>query len=310
MGALLDGDSHALMRLLAAGAEANVAFGDRLGRTPLMIAALRGDVRSALILLEHSDPDRKDQAGMTALMIACEHGHALCSKAIAPVSHVNLTDKDGRTALMLAAHYGHLGCIEALAAFNADSTLKDLDGRNALAVAIIHSHDDCALWLCKLPGHDDGDKQGVTPLMHACMSGRHEVVNALAERVDLDQVAIDGHGATALSLAAYNGHTVCVKILLSAGANPDVADRAGMTALMKAAIGRDPAFASLQLLAEVADPRVKDSAGRTASDYAMHRKYEDRAVLLDSRCAVLDERDALATASSRHGRSAIFKNRL
>jgi ankyrin repeat protein len=69
--------------------------------------------------------------------------------------------------------------------------------------------------------------------MYAARHGARGAVGALTEsNADLD--ATDPDGSTALALAAINGHADVVALLLEKGANPNIADRTGMTPLYAA----------------------------------------------------------------------------
>jgi ankyrin repeat protein len=112
-----------------------------------------------------------------------------------------------------------------------------------------------------------------TPLMYAARQGARAAVGALAEAgADLD--ATDPDGATALALAAINGHADVVALLLDKGAKPNIGDRTGMTPLyaavdlhtMQLGFGRPDPPPSIvagsvdmvnALLAHGADPNVR-----------------------------------------------------
>jgi uncharacterized protein len=64
-------------------------------------------------------------------------------------------------------------------------------------------------------------------------------------------------GRTALMLAAFNGHTDILKVLLNAGAKADLKDELGRTALMYASTGPFPEAVKL-LLTNGADPNIVD----------------------------------------------------
>jgi ankyrin repeat protein len=74
---------------------------------------------------------------------------------------------------------------------------------------------------------------GWTALMYAARQGASAAVAALADaKEDLD--VVDPNGTTALGLAVINGHAGVAMLLLDRGANPNIADRTGMTPLYAA----------------------------------------------------------------------------
>lgn len=78
---------------------------------------------------------------------------------------------------------------------------------------------------------------------------------------------LDDHDTTALMLAVSLGRADLVKILLDAGADPDLQNLSGRTALIIAVIqGRTDMVRTLS--ASGADPGIKDHQGWTAWDYA------------------------------------------
>lgn len=75
-----------------------------------------------------------------------------------------------------------------------------------------------------------GDKEGVTPLMHATLLGFSEGAEALLDRgAAVDQS--NGRGETALILAVQRRDSTMVRLLMARKANPDKSDHiAGMSA--------------------------------------------------------------------------------
>jgi len=88
----------------------------------------------------------------------------------------------------------------------------------------------------------------------------------IAAGVDVD-ARDPNSGSTALMLACNYGFYDMVKILLSAGADPDVADNGGMTALM-ATVRVSKEMTDL-LLKHGADPGIKAQAGVTALTHSI-----------------------------------------
>lgn len=88
----------------------------------------------------------------------------------------------------------------------------------------------------------------------------------------------DKNGVTPLQIASNLGFAEGVEVLLKAGANVDVANSTGETPLISAILQRNVAMTRL-LLANGANPDRSDNSGRNARDYAR----------LDSSSRLLDE---------------------
>ena len=109
-------------------------------------------------------------------------------------------------------------------------------------------------------------------LLDAAFHGRTEAVKKLLEK-GADPKARDDIGQTALMGAARNGHVKTVIVLLDAGAAADVKLHAThWTALLLAAF-YGHAKVVKALLAHGADPKVKDSEGKTALKWATIRGH-------------------------------------
>ncbi len=125
--------------------------------------------------------------------------------------------------------------------------------------------------------------------------GEFEILkDMLARGIPIDGKA--GNGATALMHAASGGQTRIVEYLLKHGADPNIsADDHWRTALMSclAALHKEGKYlAILQLLLDAgADPNLRDREGRTALDYAQERNSEKVSCLLKSKMAGTDKRD-------------------
>lgn len=119
------------------------------------------------------------------------------------------------------------------------------------------------------------DKQGVTPLMEAAISGDESIIQLLlSANVQINTAG--KHGQTALQLAAGIGHLRAVLLLLGAGARVKTVDNAGDTPLICAMANGHIQIAQL-LLVMGADAGLRDAQGRTAVDYATQWVYQDGA---------------------------------
>ncbi|XP_067137373.1 ankycorbin-like [Centruroides vittatus] len=108
---------------------------------------------------------------------------------------INQQDRCGRTGLYHVCSNGHLKMLEIL-------------------VQLAHLDVNLA------------DSEGNTPLIAAAQAGHVEIVGLLLDKYK-DVLLIDQRnvfGMTALMKAALQGKTKCVKLLLSAGANPNLCD--------------------------------------------------------------------------------------
>lgn len=90
----------------------------------------------------------------------------------------------------------------------------------------------------------------------------------------------DRNGATALQLAANLGWTDGVDILIARGASVDLSNSAGETPLITAVHRRDAALVR-SLLKAGADPDRTDNSGRSARDYATQQGSQAVIAALD-----------------------------
>lgn len=164
-------------------------------------------------------------------------------------------DAHGETALNWAAHLGHTAVVKDLLAAGADREMV-------------------------------GDFHRATPLLLAAYGGHRGIVALLAVLADVN--ARDPRGATALMLALEPHSTVqklsrrvlsIVETLIQAGADLDLQDQKGNTALLWASqVGNSDAVRLLYNAG--ADVRIKNHAGLTALDVAAQHDHADIIALL------------------------------
>ena len=86
-----------------------------------------------------------------------------------------------------------------------------------MILAIKNEQEDLAKLLINKSSSEDlnhQDKEGKTPLIHACIQGYHTLVDLLMQR-KVETPRYDKYGKTALIYACKNGHLLCVDSLLS-----------------------------------------------------------------------------------------------
>jgi len=204
---------------------ARVTQANRLGVTPLMLAATNGSARLIDALLKAgASPNEASPEGETVLMTAARTGNAQAVGMLLEAgANVNARESwRGETALMWAAAEDHAEVVKVLtshgAAVNAQSnTLKFPNVRYNLAT---HA---------TLPP----PQGGFTALMFAARQGALVAATALAD-AGAELNVQDPDGTPAVTIAIVNGHHDVARLLLERGANPNVADTAGMTPLYAA----------------------------------------------------------------------------
>lgn len=113
---------------------------------------------------------------------------------------------------------------------------------------------------------------GFTPLIMACYYNNKEAVLSFLERnVELDYISPEG---TALMAVAVKGNVELAELLLTNGANPDLTNDEGITALMYAVQFENKKLVEL-LLYHNANKKLLDKNGISAFEYAIKTKNED-----------------------------------
>lgn len=158
---------------------------------------------------------------------------------------INETNIIGANALMVACSFGHDHIAKKLINEGIDINFQmDATGNTALMRAAENGKDDCLMLLLN-HGADISrrDKDGMTALMYAVLSGMHvrsgrltqdksnSVCQLLAKDVnslDFRASAETFNGRTALMFAAMHGFVETYSLLVNAGANFTLRDSIGM----------------------------------------------------------------------------------
>lgn len=209
--AVKQGDAQKVKRLIDMGADVNIMlFEDYVSF--LIYAAAKGykDVVKELINRK-ADINKTDKNGYTALMRAAVAGHAVCVDILVKAgANINITDKKGITALMLAVKHGHHDAIRQLIRGKADINLRDAEGNAALHYAITKNDTSRDTYTLK------------TLIKYGLTEGT------------LDLNIRDKEKKTPLIKAVLGKDIAIVSYLIMAGADLNIQDNRGMSALMYA----------------------------------------------------------------------------
>ncbi|XP_032387123.1 KN motif and ankyrin repeat domain-containing protein 4 isoform X1 [Etheostoma spectabile] len=168
---------------------------------------------------------------------------------------INLADDNGNTVL----HYSLSHCNYSIVSLILDTGVSDVSLQN---------------------------KAGYTAVMLASLTapdspGGMEVVRKLMELSNIN-IQSSQTGQTALHLAVRHGRVVMVRLLLSCGADANLQDSQGTTALMFASERGHTHIARLLLERGQCDLTLTDKHGKTALSIAMEGSHIDTAALLQA----------------------------
>jgi len=166
---------------------------------------------------------------------------------------------------------------------------RNAEGQTPLLVAVWNDDVDAAGLLIEA-GADVNAKDRIadSPFLVAGAHGRIKILRMiLAHGADLG--SINRFGGTALIPAAEKGHPEAVAMLIAAGVDVNHVNRLGWTALLEAVILTDggPTYQRIVglLLDGGADPDIPDRDGRTALDHARAKGYDEIVALLEAHAA-------------------------
>ncbi|HEY4870175.1 MAG TPA: ankyrin repeat domain-containing protein, partial [Candidatus Dormibacteraeota bacterium] len=243
---------RALLKTPAGAADVNAREVD--GTTALHWAVRTNDVETAeMLLAAGAHANVANRYGVTPLWLAATNGNAVIVEALLKAgADANAPMPQGETVLMTAARAGNPDAVQALLTHGADvNATEDGLGENALIWAAAGNHPEAARILIAHGAAVDGrskpltyDKdrfglEGVltilprgnwTPLMYAAREGSVDATRVLAE-AGANLNLTDPEGTTALVRAIVNWHYDVAGVLLEKGADPNIADVAGMAAL-------------------------------------------------------------------------------
>lgn len=191
----------------------------------------------------------------------------------------------GYSGLHRAAYDDDVDAIQRLARAGANVEIKDSHGRTPLHIAAFQSRDEAVRALADAGADANAlEYQAYDIVTIAAVAGDVEMVRlALSVGCNSGNVTSPYDG-TALIAAAHLGHAEVVRTLVEAGAPLDHVNNLGWTALIEAVILGDGGPRHIEtvkiLLGGGADPSIADRAGMTPLRHAIDRGYGEIARLI------------------------------
>jgi len=274
------GDAGALNHALAAGADPNARALTPTGSLgidpPVVVASARGRRETLRILLDAgAEPNVMGRTSGTPLFAAIRQADAEMVRLL--LAHG--ADANGRgamswTPLMEAARGDRLEIARLLVAAGAELGATDAHGETAAQVAAMSGASRTARFLMQMGGNTK-EILGLLLVTAAEKGDDADVGRLLAEGADLNAQRTYSGGAvdSALSAALAGSHDSTARVLLAAGADPNLGGTVRTPLAAAAGTGR-PELVRL-LLEKGVDARSKNLVGRTALMYAAAQGEND-----------------------------------
>uniref|UniRef100_A0A8C3IXR7 Ankyrin repeat domain 29 n=2 Tax=Chrysemys picta bellii TaxID=8478 RepID=A0A8C3IXR7_CHRPI len=219
------GHIECVRELVLQGADINLQR--ESGTTALFFAAQQGHNDVVRFLFEFgASTEFRTKDGGTALLAACQYGHTRVVETL--LKHgANIHDQlcDGATALFLAAQGGYLDVIRLLLSSGAKVNQPRQDGTAPLWIASQMGHSEIVrVMLLRGADRDATRNDGTTALLKAANKGYHDVIEELLKFSPA--LGLLKNGTSALHAAVLGGNIKAVALLLEAGADPSLKNKA------------------------------------------------------------------------------------
>ncbi|XP_041129422.1 E3 ubiquitin-protein ligase MIB2-like isoform X2 [Polyodon spathula] len=246
------------------------------GKTSLQVAAHQGHMEVVKVLLQaNASIEIKDEDGDTALHYTAFGNQAEVARLLlSKGAGVNLLNTSMCTALHIAVNKGFTEVVRVLSEHNANINLQDSYGDTPLHDAIAKDFRNIIEILTDVPNVDftQQNNRGFNLLHHAALKGNKLAMEKILARArQLADVKKDD-GFSALHLAALNNHREVAEVLIKEGrCDVNVRNNRNQTPLQLAVTQGHAEMVQL-LVTEGADVNVEDEDGDTAVHIALSRQ--------------------------------------
>ena len=208
---------------------------------------------------------------------------AILAAAVVEPSAGQAPDRDAQ--LIRAAEAGDATQVRALLAQGASVKARDARGRTALLAATQGNRVEAARLLIEA-GADVNAQDDIrdSPYLLACARGYIEILR-MTLKAGADLKSTNRYGGTALIPACHYGHIEAVRELLKTAIDVDHVNNLGWTALLEAVILGDGGAAHTEIVRRLvvakANPNIADRQGVTPLQHAKSRGYREIAAILE-----------------------------
>ena len=251
------GHANIVELLLSRGAQVDLRIDNIIGASALMVA---DNTEIVHLLLKHgAQVDFQDYNGETALMAASRNGNIGKIRVLLKNNaRINFQAKNGMTALVRASCHGNTEAVRVLLEHGAQVDLaENNDQQTALILASMLNHIEIVqLLLDHRANVNWRNKLGKTALIQVAF---YKKSDKLFDIVDVSS----GIHLDVEYLSQSLGSSKIIKLLLDHGAEVDLQDNDGLSALMEASIAGNTEVVQL-LLEHNASRNLKDKRGVNA----------------------------------------------
>lgn len=269
----------------------------------LLDAVTNNNIGKAKTLSTFADVNCKNQYGAPLLLIASSTGEKeMVELLLSKGADANAKDIHDRTALHYARNkdiaevlLSH-GAIVNAQTDKGETPLWWFAGGGLMALGLTPNGNEDMLEIAKVLISHGADIELGTPLNHAAVANEIEMAKLLithganvkdkgalnsavgnGDYVEMAQLLVESgagintlapNGDYPLQSAAFRGNVKCINFLLSKGADPNIMNARGDTALEYTAQSDYYATAAEALLKHSANPNARNSGGRTPLGYA------------------------------------------
>ncbi|XP_005875471.2 PREDICTED: ankyrin repeat domain-containing protein 29 [Myotis brandtii] len=242
------------------------------GTSLLMVASYAGHIDCVReLVLQGADINLQRESGTTALFFAAQQGHNDVVRFLFEFgASTEFRTKDGGTALLAASQYGHRQVVDTLLRHGANVHDQLYDGATALFLAAQGGYLDVTRLLLSSGARVNQPRQdGTAPLWIASQMGHSEVVRVMLLR-GADRDAARDDGTTALLKAANKGYHDVIEELLKFSPTLGILKN-GTSALHAAVLSGNIKTVAL-LLEAGADPALRNKANKLPAELTKNER--------------------------------------